>query len=65
MLNSSESLSEKFIKKGFWLYFFTFIIAPIGYIVKVMISRDLSVEEVGILYGIISFLMLLSVYNDL
>lgn len=30
-----------------------------------MISRDLSVEEVGIVYGIISFIMLISSYNDL
>lgn len=36
-----------------------------GYIVKMMISRDLSVEDVGIIYGIISFIMLISSYNDL
>ncbi len=65
MLSSQESLAEKFVNKWFWLYFFTFLIWPLGYIIKVIISRDLSVEEVGILYGIISFVSLLSAYNDL
>jgi hypothetical protein len=41
-----ETLSEKFIKKGFWLYFFSFLIAPSGYIIKLVISNDLSVEDV-------------------
>jgi stage V sporulation protein B len=65
MLDSNETLSEKFVKKWFWLYLFTFLIGPIGYAIKVMISRDLSVEEVGIIYGVIGFMVLLSSYNDL
>ena len=65
MLDPKETLTQKFVKKWFWLYFFTILIGPIGYIVKMMISRDLSVEEVGVIYGIISFIMLISSYNDL
>lgn len=65
MLSSDETLADKFVKKGFWIYFFTFLIAPLGYMTKVMISRDLSVEEVGMIYGVMSFLTLLSLYNDL
>lgn len=65
MLHSEETLAEKFVKKWFWLYLFTIFIAPLGYITKVIISRDLSIEEVGMLYGVISFLLLLSSYNDL
>jgi O-antigen/teichoic acid export membrane protein len=60
-----ETLSQKFIKKGFWLYFFTLFIGPLGYITKVILSRDLSVGEVGMIYGVIGFVSLLSVYNDL
>ena len=41
-----ETLSEKFIKKGFWLYLFAFLIAPSGYIIRLLISNDLSVAEV-------------------
>jgi O-antigen/teichoic acid export membrane protein len=65
MLSNKETLSEKFIKKGFWLYLFSFIIGPLGYFIKVIISRDLSVEEVGMVYGVISFVTFLAMYNDL
>jgi len=59
------TLSQKFIKKWFWLYIFSFIIAPIGYIIKIILSDSLSVEDIWILYGIISFVTLLATYNDL
>jgi O-antigen/teichoic acid export membrane protein len=65
MLNTSETLSEKFIKKWFWLYFFSILIAPIGYIVKIILSYDLTVEEIWVLYWIISLIVLLSIYHDL
>ncbi|PZM83942.1 hypothetical protein DLH72_03030 [Candidatus Gracilibacteria bacterium] len=65
MIDEHKSLSEKFIKKGFWLYIFSFIIGPIGYIIKIIISNEITVGELGILYGIISLVTLLSTYNDL
>ncbi len=65
MLSSQESLAQKFVNKWFWLYFFAFLIGPIGYIIKVMITRDLLVEEVGMIYGVMSFIAFLSIYNDL
>jgi O-antigen/teichoic acid export membrane protein len=65
MLNSEETLAQKFVKKGFWLYFFTLLIGPIGYIIKIIISHDLSVEGVGMIYGVLSFVTLLSAFNDL
>lgn len=65
MIDQHASLSEKFLKKGFWLYLFSFIIAPMGYMIKIIISWELTVEEVGVLYGIISLITLLSAYNDL
>ena len=55
MINHSESLAEKFIRKGFWLYLFSFLVGPLGYVVKIILSHDLSVEEIGLLYGILSF----------
>lgn len=65
MLNHSESLSEKFIKRWIWLYLFSFLIWPLGYIIKIVLSYDLSVEEIWIIYWIISLISLLSVYHDL
>ena len=65
MIEQHANLTEKFIKKWFWLYLFSFIIAPIWYIVKIIIAGELSVSEVGVLYGIISLITLFSAYNDL
>lgn len=65
MLNSEETLAQKFVKKWFWLYLFTFLIGPIGYFIKIIISHDLSVWEVGMIYGVLSFVTLLSAFNDL
>ena len=65
MIDQHNSLAEKFLKKGFWLYLFSFIIAPMGYIIKIIISGELTVSEVGILYGIISLITMISAYNDL
>lgn len=65
MIDTQESLKEKIIKRGFWIYLFTFLGGPLGYFIKMMISGDLSVEEVGVLYGIIGLIGLLSTYNDL
>jgi len=65
MIDQHTSLSEKFIKKGFWLYLFSFIIGPMAYIIKIIISWELTVSEVWILYGIISLITMISAYNDL
>ena len=41
-----QPLGQKLIKKGFWLYFFMLLTAPVAYIIKVLISNALSVEDV-------------------
>lgn len=63
MLND-DTLSKKLIKNWFWLYLFTIISAPTGYIIRVIVSNDLSVSDVWIIYTILWFVTLLSAYND-
>lgn len=65
MIDQHASLAEKFLKKGFWLYLFWYIIAPIGYIVKILVSWEISVSELWILYGVISLITLLWAFSDL
>lgn len=65
MIDQHSSLWEKFLKKWFWLYMFSFIIAPLAYIIKIIISWELSVSDVWVLYGTISLITLLAAYNDL
>jgi len=64
MIQKHSTLSETFLKKGFWLYLFSFIIAPIWYVIKIIITWAVSVEEVWLLYAIISLVWLLSSFND-
>lgn len=60
-----QPLGEKLIKKGFWLYFFSYLIGPIGYFIRIIISNNLTVSDVWIVYSIIWFVSLLSSYNGL
>jgi len=60
-----QTLGEKLIKKWFWLYLFSFLIAPTGYIIKVIISNTVSIADVGVLYSIIWLIGIINVYNDL
>lgn len=64
MIEEHKSLSEKFIKKWIWLYLFSFLLAPLGYIVKIIVSYDLSVEDIWVIYWVLSFVTLLSSLND-
>lgn len=59
----NETLASKLIKNWFWLYLFSFLIAPTGYIIKILVSNSVSVAEVWVLYSIISFITILSTYN--
>jgi len=64
-LLQDQPLGQKLIKKGFWLYFFMLLTAPVGYIIKVLISNTLSVEDVGIFYSVFGLVMLFASYHDL
>ncbi len=64
-LLADQPLGQKLIKKWFWLYFFMIITAPVGYLIKVIVSNTLSVEDVGIFYSVLGFVLLVSIYHDL
>jgi len=66
-LLSDETLSQKLIKKWFWLYFFGYLIAPLWYLIRLIISNspEVSVADFGVMYSIISLVTFLCTYNDL
>jgi O-antigen/teichoic acid export membrane protein len=64
-LLQDETLAKKLITKGFWVYFFAFFTAPMGYLLRMVISNTVSVTEVGIFYSVLGLMGLLSTYNDL
>lgn len=57
--------TQNILKNSFWIYLFSYIGAPLGYLTRMLISRDTSVEELGFLYSLIGFIGLLSAYNGL
>ena len=63
----NESLTKKIIHKGFWLYFFWYLAAPLWYIIRVIISNSpqVSVADFWLMYSIISLITILYTYNDL
>ena len=66
-LLKDETLSQKLIKKWFWLYFFAYLTAPLWYLVRLLISNspEVSVADFWVLYSIISLITFLYTYNDL
>ena len=66
-LLADETLSEKLVKKWFWLYFFSYLAVPFGYLIRLLISNspDVSVADLGVMYSIISLVTFLYTYNDL
>ncbi len=46
VIDPNENLEKKFIRRGKWLYFFTFFFGPVSYAVKIILSGTLSVEEI-------------------
>ena len=66
-LLADETLSQKLIKRWFWLYFFWYLTAPLGYIVRLFISNspEVSVADFWVMYSIISLITFLYTYNDL
>lgn len=58
-------LKDKLLKKGFWLYFFAFLIAPTGYLIKLIAARTMWVEDVGLFYSILGLIGIIASYNDL
>lgn len=65
MLKNDESLKEKFVRKGFWIYLFFYYRPrrirheddPFG--------RPHGRAGIGVFYGIISLITLVGTYNDL
>jgi len=60
-----NNLKKKLLHNGFWMYLFAFFIAPSGYILKMLIAREVSVEDIWVFYSVLGFVTILSAYNDL
>ena len=61
-----SSSSPKSLKKQVsYLYLFSYLTLPIGFLIGVTLRRNFSVEEVGFFFAVLSLFTMLSVFNDL
>ena len=61
MINKNVNIYREF----FYVYFFSYLAAPLAYFIKIILAKNLSVEQFGILFAIIGFFGLISIFNDL
>lgn len=61
---SNQSYFSILLKKNLWIYFFSFLIAPLSYIGKIAITWSVSNEDYWVLAAVISFVLMLWAYND-
>jgi O-antigen/teichoic acid export membrane protein len=63
-MSSDKHYFSGLLRKNIWIYFFSFIIAPLGYITKILMTRTVSVEDYGVFTAVMGFVMILGAYND-
>jgi O-antigen/teichoic acid export membrane protein len=56
---SNQHYFSRLLKKNLWIYFFSFLMAPLGYIIKIVMTGTVSQEDYGIFVAVISFVMIL------
>ena len=57
-------MEDKLLKRLFIVYFFTFMAAPVSYLIRILFARNLSIEEYGVFYAVIAFFGLIGIFND-
>ena len=60
-----NSLTHHMVKSGTTVIFFTLLAAPIGYLIRMINSRALSIEEFGLFYSLIAIFGIINNFNDL
>lgn len=60
-----DSYSKKILKGGLAVFISIFIATIFGYILRLYLSRVLSIEEFGLLYAIIAFFALFALFRDM
>lgn len=65
MTAQEQTFSQKIIRGGLIITFFSLLTSPLGYFIRLMLSRSLTVEEYGLFYSILGFFGIFAVFNDL
>ncbi len=60
-----QTLTERLLKGGAVVLLFAFVTSPIGYLIRMLYSRTLSIELYGLFYAVLAIFGLIAAYNDL
>lgn len=61
-----QHLTQKgIIKNTFWIYAVTLLIAPMQYVVRIIIAHNIPLKEVWLVYSLLWLTGILAIYNDL
>lgn len=58
-------MQNKLFQKFSRVYLLMILSAPLGYLIRIFLARNLSVEEYGLFYALLAFITLLGSFNDL
>lgn len=64
-MNENQPQSQKLLNSGITILFFGLLISPLGYLLRIVLSRSLSIEMYGLLYAVLSLFAVLAMFNDL
>lgn len=65
MKKENNFLTKRVLKSGFVIVFFSLLTSPLGYLVRMIFSRSLSVTDYGLIYAVLSFFGIFTIVNDL
>ena len=65
LIQTTEKLRSKLTKSSITVVLLALIGAPLGYGIRMILSRTLEPEMFGLMYAVIALFALLSEYNDL
>lgn len=60
-----QALAEKVIKGSFIVLTLTFLGSVFAYLIRIVFSRNLSIDEYGLFYAILALVSLIATYTDL
>ena len=64
-MTEQENLTERILKGSLVVLFFTTLVSPIGFFIRILYSRTLSIEMYGLFYAVMALFVAISTYNNL
>ena len=58
-------IKKRILRGGSIILLFNTLVLPLGYIIRLLYARTLSIEQFGLFYAVMSFFIILTTYNDL